>query len=103
MKMTAYLSLVALTVATALPANAMDSMSSMSAMPMGGKMATCAPANPPVIVNTTKMTYMMDTHGNRMAMKGMMDHDKFVCKSTAMKMGAKMKPNTMMMAPHHTM
>ena len=103
MKMTALLCLVALTAATASPAGAMDNMSSMSAMPMGGKMATCAPTNPAVIVNTTKMTYMMDTHANRTAMKGMMDHDKFVCKSTATKMGAKMKPSSMTMAPHSSM
>jgi len=103
MKITALLSLVALTAATALPASATEAMSSMSATPMGGKMAACAPANPAVIVNTAKMTYMMDTHTNRMAMKGMMNHDKFVCKSTAMKMGAKMKADAMMMAPHHTM
>ena len=57
---------------------------------MGGPMAHCAASNPAVIVNTTKMTYMLDTKANRSAMSGMMDHDKFVCKSTADHMGAKM-------------
>ena len=57
---------------------------------MGAPMAKCAESNPAVIVNTTKMTYMMDTEANRTAMKGMMTHDKFVCRSTATHMGAKM-------------
>jgi len=52
---------------------------------MGGPMAKCPASDPAVIVNTTKMTYMMDTNSNRMAMMGMMTHDKFVCKSTAKK------------------
>lgn len=62
---------------------------------MGGPMAKCATANPAVIVNTTKMTYMMDTQANRTAMSGMMAHDKFVCKSTAEHMGAKMSHGAM--------
>lgn len=91
MKFAATLGLAALLSTQTLPAFAMDSMSmSHGSMAMGGAMAKCAPSNPAVIVNTTKMTYVMDTHANRMAMKGMMDHDKFVCKSTAEHMGAKM-------------
>jgi hypothetical protein len=43
---------------------------------------------------------MMDTHANRMAMMGMMDHDKFVCKSTATHMGAKMSHTSMSGAMH---
>lgn len=39
---------------------------------------------------------MVDTKANR-AMKGMMSHDKFVCKSTAEKMGAKMGTTSTMM------
>jgi hypothetical protein len=96
MKIVALLSLVAALAAPSLPAAAMDSMSmSHGSMAMGGTMAKCASSNPAVIVNTTKMTYMMDTKSNRMAMKGMMDHDKFVCKSTATHMGAKMKSDSM--------
>jgi hypothetical protein len=69
----------------------MDSLESGSmSHAMGGPMAKCAASNPAVIVNTTKMTYMMDTASNRTAMSGMMEHDKFVCKSTAEHMGAKM-------------
>ena len=49
------------------------------------------------------MTYMMDTRANRMAMKGMMDHDKFVCKSTAVHMGAKMSHMAMGGAMHSHM
>lgn len=91
MKFAATLGLAALLSTQTLPAFAMDSMSmSHGSMAMGGTMAKCAPSNPAVIVNTTKMTYVMDTHANRVAMKGMMDHDKFVCKSTAEHMGAKM-------------
>ena len=54
------------------------------------KMAKCPTGDPAVIMNTTKKTYMMDTKANRDAMKGMMSHDKFICKSKAEKMGAKM-------------
>jgi hypothetical protein len=90
MKLLATLGLLALVAAPAIPASAMDSMSMSHSMAMGGTMAKCAPSNPAVIVNTTKMTYMMDTKSNRMTMKGMMDHDKFVCRSTATHMGAKM-------------
>ncbi len=61
------------------------------------KMAKCPPSDPAVIVNTSKMTYMMDTKANRDAMKGMMSHDKFVCKSKAVKMRAKIKAMPKMM------
>ncbi|MGH7709195.1 MAG: hypothetical protein ACREM8_06455 [Vulcanimicrobiaceae bacterium] len=66
---------------------------------MGGemKMAKCSANDPAVIVNTTKMTYELDTKANRSAMKGMMGHDKFICKSQADKMGAKMKSGAMKM------
>lgn len=67
----------------------MDSMSGSMGNGLGGAMAKCAASNPAVIVNTTKMTYLMDTKANREAMKGMMAHDKFVCRSTAQHMGAK--------------
>lgn len=71
----------------------------MAATPdgMGGPMAKCTAKDPAVIVNTAKMTYMADTKANRSAMKGMMNDDKFVCKSTAVKMGAKMKTPSMTM------
>ncbi len=61
------------------------------------KMAKCPAGNPAVIVNTKKMTYMMDTQTNRDNMKGMMNNDKFVCKSQADKMGAHMKSGAMKM------
>lgn len=68
---------------------------------MGGAMAKCTSSDPAVIVNLKKMTFMMDTKPNRVAMKGMMNHDTFVCKSAAAKMGAKLKsgPSTMMKKP----
>lgn len=59
------------------------------------KMAKCPAGDPAVIMNTTKKTYMLDTKQNRDAMKGMMSHDKFICKSQAVKTGAKMAA-----APH---
>jgi hypothetical protein len=91
MRILTVLSLATALTLPALPGLAMDSMESGSmSHPMGGPMAKCAASDPAVIVNTTKMTYMMDTHANRSAMSGMMDHDKFVCKSTADHMGAKM-------------
>jgi hypothetical protein len=90
MRILTVLGLLALVMAQALPAAAADNMSMSRSTSMGGMMAKCAPSNPAVIVNTTKMTYMMDTKANRMAMKGMMDHDRFVCRSTAAHMGAKM-------------
>jgi hypothetical protein len=96
MKTFAALSLAAILAVVALPAAAMDDMSAMSPNGgMGGTMAKCTPPDQAVIVNTTKMTYELDTKANRTAMKGMMDHDKFVCRSTATKMGAKMKSTAM--------
>jgi len=65
---------------------AMSTMSPNTTM----KMAKCPANDPAVIMNTTKHTYMLDTTKNRDAMKGMMSHDKFICKSQAEKMGAKM-------------
>ena len=83
---------------TASAALAMSDMSSMPGMTMGSmKPAKCPSSDPAVIVNTSKMTYMMDTKKNRGMMKGMMSHDKFVCKSQAEKMGAKMISGPMTM------
>jgi hypothetical protein len=103
MKTLALLGFLALAVTPALPAAAMNGMAMHGSMAMGGTMAKCAASNPAVIVNTTKMTYMMDTKTNRVAMKGMMDHDKFVCRSTATKMGAHMKSGGSMMSGHGKM
>ncbi len=61
----------------------------------GMKIAKCPAGDPAVIVNTKSMTYMMDTKANRDSMKGMMSHDKFICKSKADKMGAHMKSGAM--------
>jgi hypothetical protein len=65
--------------------------------PLGGPMAKCAPGDPAVIVNTTRMTYSIDTKADRSAMKGRMNDDKFVCRSTALKMGAKLRRGSMTM------
>ena len=101
MKTPAILSLVAILAGAALPASAMTDMGSMGPSPnggLGGTKATCTAPDQAVIVNTTKMTYELDTAANRSAMKGMMDHDKFVCRSTAEKMGAKIEAAPMPMA-----
>jgi hypothetical protein len=90
-----------ITVST-LPVVAAETMSGSPAMSMGGTMAKCASSNPAVIVNLTKMTYMLDTDANRKAMAGMMNHDKFVCKSTADHMGAKMVHPAMASDSMHT-
>jgi hypothetical protein len=93
MRILAFLALATALTAPAFPVWAQDAMGgsmSNSSHAMGGPMAKCATSNPAVIVNTTKMTYMMDSKANRSAMSGMMDHDKFVCRSTAQHMGAKM-------------
>ncbi|GAC1540547.1 MAG: hypothetical protein NVS2B17_16930 [Candidatus Velthaea sp.] len=96
MKVLALIGAVTLALVQAVPASsATETMG--GSMAMGGAMAKCSSKDPAVIVNTTKMTYMMDTKSNRMAMRGMMDHDKFVCKSAASKMGAKMKAGSSMM------
>ncbi len=97
MKVFAFVTLAWAFAAATGPASAMDHM--MVSGSLGAHMAACARSNPAVIVNTTKMTYMLDTVANRTAMRGMMDHDKFVCKSTATRMGAKMRPSTMMAHP----
>jgi hypothetical protein len=89
MRVFAFLLATALTV-PAFPVSAMEGTVGSMSHAMGGPMAKCAASNPAVIVNTTKMTYMMDSKANRTAMSGMMDHDKFVCRSTADHMGAKM-------------
>jgi hypothetical protein len=60
-------------------------------------MAKRPPADPAVIVNTTHMTYSIDTRANRVSMRGRMNDDKFVCKSTALKMGAKPRHGPMVM------
>ncbi len=97
------LSLGAILTVTMLPASAMDAMNAMSAPSnsgMGGTMATCKAPDRPVIVNTTKMTYELDTKPNRSAMRGMMNHDKFICRSAAEKLGAKMRTTAMSTASH---
>ena len=99
MKTFAALGLAALLAGATLPASAMDDLSAMSPNGgMGGTMATCKAPDQAVILNTTKMTYELDTTANRSAMKGMMDHDKFICRSAADKLGAKLKSAPMSMA-----
>lgn len=72
------------------PAISLAMGDSMAGPSNGMKMAKCPAGDPAVILNTTKKTYMLDNQKNRTAMAGMMAHDKFICKSQAVKMGGKM-------------
>jgi hypothetical protein len=95
MKFFAALSLIMLAGATAVPATADNP-------PLGGVKAACPSGDLAVIVNTERMSYMIDSMSNRTSMKGMMAHDKFICRSAAIKMGAKpktMSPKTMSPMP----
>lgn len=99
MKILVLLGVVSFAIVPTGPASAEAETTMGTSMSMGGPIAKCPAKDPAVIVNTTKMTYMLDTKTNRMAMKGMMDRDKFVCTSVASKMGAKMKAGSSIMKP----
>lgn len=86
--------ITALAMAAALPIAMASASFAMGDTMMNGhqtmKMAKCPARDPAVIFNTTKKTYVLDNKENRAAMAGMMSHDKFICKSSAEKMGGKM-------------
>ena len=92
------LPILALGAALLAPATAAlaDTMSTGGSMAMGSmKMASCPAADPAVILNPKKMLYAPDTPKTRAMMHSMgmsMAGHQFMCKSHAVKMGAKMAP-----------
>ena len=91
--------ITALAMAAALPILTASASFAMSGHENTMKMAKCSSGDAAVIFNTTKKTYVLDNKKNRIAMAGMMSHDKFICKSQAEKMGGKPamhKPESMM-------